>query len=261
MANLRIGYVNHVDSATVTVSPAVDALGPASYLQNDDRSFMLATSTASQDVKLTWGGDAVAISQLTAWRHNLLASDTVRPIYYPNADWTGSPLYDPGASAAYASGLFDDWDWAFTNRYHSRIAGVKSAIVRIAASASPLELMRLGLFDYVEAPFNPEYGAQPGRDTNSKKWRTEAGSTNAVRKQKWRTFRFDMHIETEADWQVWDAISDYCGITESFVACLYPGVGGKQERNATYWATFDKHPGQKLTGWNQYDYSVQLSEL
>lgn len=238
------------------------AAGPVTFLQSDARGDICqATSTASQDIKLTWGGTAYTISQLTLWRHNLVYSDTVRPIFYPNLDWTGTPLYDPGASAAYASTLFDDWGWGYTNRYFTPVAGVKSAIIRIAASAAAFECARLFLGPYTEAPIQPQEGAQDGQETNAKQSRSESGSLRTIAKADWRTASFEMMVQTEADRAIWREISRYCLLDKSFVACFYPGVGGTQERDHTWFGKFDgKAPGMKI-GVNKFDFGMRIAEL
>ena len=64
MANLRIGYLNYADLATITADPVATTTGPVTYLQSDARGdIFLASSTASQDIKITWGGTAYTISQ------------------------------------------------------------------------------------------------------------------------------------------------------------------------------------------------------
>lgn len=262
MANLRIGYLNYADLATLTADPVATTTGPVTYLQSDARGdIFLASSAASQDIKLTWGGTAYTVSQLTLWRHNLVYSDTVRLILYPNADWTGTPLYDPGASAAYASGLFDNWGWGFTNRYFTPVASVKSAIVRVAASTAAFQCARLYLGPYTEATYNPEYGFVLGIETNARQSRSEGGSLRSIVKADWRTAMFDMLARTEVDRAAWMELGRYCGISKSFVASLYPEVGGTEERDHTLFSKFEKHPGLKLSDWGRYDFSMKILEI
>lgn len=262
MANLRVSYLNYADLATLTADPVATAAGPVTYLQNDARGdIFLASSTASQDIKLTWGGAAYTISQLTLWRHNLVYSDTVRLILYPNADWTGTPLYDPGATAAYVSGLFTNWDWGFTNRYFTPTASVKSAIIRVAASVAAFECARLYLGPYTEATFNPNYGFVLGQETNSTQGRSEGGSLRSVTKASWRTAAFDMMARTESDRAAWFEIGRYCDVSKAFVASLFPEAAGTSERDHTIFGKFEKAPGAKLSGINRYDFSMKILEL
>lgn len=262
MSNLRIGYQNAFDLATLTVTPALAAAGPASYLQNDAREFALATSTASQEVKGTWGGTAYTISEFDMHRHNLLFGDTIQTILYPNLDWTGTPLYDSTALAAYASGLFTTWGWAFTNRYFGPFAGVKSFKIIIGATTTAWQAARIYLGDFIEAPYNPQYGLQRGLGSNSRQRRSEGGSLRSLARATWREVAFDMQVKLEADRAAWEELSRACDVVKSFVACFFPGVGGTTERDFTYFGKFDgKAPGTKLAGILRYDMSVKIAEL
>lgn len=261
MSNLRIGYLNYADLATLTATPALTAAGPATYLQSDARGDICeATTLASQDITGTWGGDEYTISQMTLWRHNLIPTDTIRLILYPNADWTGTPLYDSTALAAWSSGLFSTWGWCFANRYFASTAGVKSFKLTVAASTGSFQASRLFLGPYTEAPINPGEGFILTPETNSRQSRSEGGSLRSIVKADWRSAVFDMMVKTEADRAAWYEIGRYCNTNKSFVASLYPGVGGTSERDHTIFGKFEKAPGMKLFT-NKYDFSVKILEL
>lgn len=260
MANLRIGYLNYADLATITADPVATTTGPVTYLQSDARGdIFLASSAASQAIKGTWGGTSYTVSQLTLWRHNLVYSDTIRLELFSDAAWT-TPVYNPAASAAYVSGLFDNWGWAFSNRYFAATA-CKSFKITVAASAAAFQCSRLYLGPYTEAPINPEYGAVFGIETNARQSRSEGGSLRSIVKADWRTAMFDMLTRTEADRAAWMEISRYCGISKSFVASLYPEVGGTEERDHTLFSKFEKHPATKLSDWGRYDFSMKILEI
>jgi hypothetical protein len=260
MPNLRFGYINVADAMALTANPVAMATAPVTYLQSDARTYIFkATSTASQEIKGT-SATAYTISQMCLWRHNLLYNDTIRLYLYSDTAWTTN-VYDSTALAAYESGLFANWGWAFTNRYFTPVSGVKSFKIVVAASAAAMECARLFLGAYVEAPINAGYGYSPGRDTNSKQSRSEGASLNTDRKGDWRTAAFDMTVENEADYAIWDEIGRYCGTWGSIVSSLSPGAGGTLERNGTLFAKFEKHPGQKLADQNRYDFSMKLLEL
>lgn len=260
MANLRIGYLNYADLATLTADPVATTTGPVTYLQSDARGdIFLASSAASQAIKGTWGGTSYTVSQMTLWRHNLVYSDTIRLQLYSDAAWT-TQVYDSTALAAYVSALFDNWGWAFTNRYFAAQA-CKSFKITVAASAAALQCSRLFLGPYTEAPINPEYGAVFGIETNARQSRSEGGSLRSIVKADWRTAMFDMLVRTEADRAAWMEIARYCGISKSIVASLYPEVGGTEERDHTLFSKFEKHPATKLSDWGRYDFSMKLLEI
>lgn len=260
MSNLRLGYLNRADAATLSSTPTLATAGPVTYLQSDSRGLISqASSTASQAIFGTWGGTAYTVSQFALWRHNLAYSDTVRLQLYSDAGWT-TQVYDSTALAAYASGLFDNWDFAFTNRYFAE-QSCKSFKITIAASVAAFECARLYLGPYTEAAINPQYGFVPGRDSTSKQSRSDGGSLRSNVKAYWRTQQFDMLLRTEADRAAWSEISRYCGTWNSFVASLYPGDGGTVERDNTIFGKFEKHPSEKLTDYGRYDFSMKILEL
>lgn len=261
MSNLRIGYMNYADAATITASPVATSTGPVTYLTSDARGDIFqATSTASQDIKGTWGGTAYTISQFSLWRLNLAYSDTVRLQLYSDTAWT-TGVYDSTAPAAYASGLFDNWGWSFINRYFTPVSGVKSFKITVAASAAALQASRLYLGPYIEAAINPSYGFALTPETNSIQKRGESGSLRSIRKANWRTATFDMMLRTEADRAAWYEIGRYCDVTTSLVASFFPGDGGTSERDHTIFGKFDRPPGEKLSDTNRYDFSMKLLEI
>lgn len=261
MSNIRIGYINYADTATLTTSIAAATGAPVSYLQNDARSDIWQSSAiGAQNVDGNWGGTAYTISQLTLWRHNLGTTNTVWIRLYSDPA-QATLLYDNTALPAYSSGLFDAWGWAFSNQYFTPVAGVQSFRLRLGAGSLTPQASRLFLGGYVEAPINPAYGAIVGMENNSVQSRGEGGSLRSLTKADWRTMQMDMMVMAEADRAIWFEISRYCGISKSFVASLYPGVGGAQERDHTLYGKFDKPPAMKISGPTQFDFSMKILGL
>ena len=259
MANLRIGYLNYADLATITADPVATTTGPVTYLQSDARGdIFLASSTASQAIKGTWDGTSYTVSQMCLWRHNLVYSDTIRLQLYSDAAWT-TQVYDSTALAAYVSGLFDNWGWAFTNRYFAAQA-CKSFKITVAASAAALQCARLYLGPYTEAPVQAGDGLILTPETNARQSRSEGGSLRSIVKADWRSMAFDMMVGTEAYRAAWYEIGRYCNVNKALVASLYPEAAGTSERDHTIFGKFEKAPGMKIAT-NRYDFSMKLLEL
>lgn len=92
---------NVIDQGIVSASSEIASL-PASNLQIPSRARVWrCPSTGAVNIDVHWNGAAPEINFLTLWRHNLEPAATWRPIGYPNMDWTGTPLFDPGAAPAY----------------------------------------------------------------------------------------------------------------------------------------------------------------
>ena len=261
MSNLRIGYLNRFDLATLTVSPSLAVPSLATYLQNDSRGDLLvAAASGSQVINGTWGGTVYEISQFTPWRYNLAASDTIRLQLYSDAAWT-TQVYDSTALAAYTSGLFDGDGWVrFSNRYFGPFATVRSFKIT-TSSAAALQLSRVYLGPYTEVPINPAYGAILAPETLSRQLRSESGSLRTVVKPKFRSLTYDMMVRTEADRALHFEVSRYCDIDKALVASLFPGEGGALERDHTLFGKFEKPPAAKLSDWSQYDFSVKILEI
>lgn len=257
MSNLRIGYLNHADSATLTATPTAVS-GAVSYLANDSRGDVMLGTVTSQVIKGTWNGTSKTISQLTLWRTNLAYGDLVRLQLHENADWTGTTVYDSTSLAAYASGLFDDWGWSFVNRYFTPYS-CKSFTLGIAAAAAP-QLARIYLGPYTEAPIQIGEGATLTPETNSTQKRSEGGSLRTIVKADWRSLAFDMMVETEAYRAAWHEINRYTSISKAFVASVYPGDGGTVERDLTIYGKWQTPPGSRLAQ-NKYDFSMKILEL
>jgi hypothetical protein len=261
MSNLRIGYLNYADVGTLTATP-IEATGSSpAYVQNDARGdVFLASSTASQTMLLSWGGTAYTIANICLWRLNLAYNDTVRFVGYSDAIGSAA-IYDSGVLNAYTAGLFDAWGWAFINMYLSPAITIKSFGIVITSALNPLQYSRLYVGPYTEAPYNPNYGLILTLNSNSKQSRSEGGSLRAIAKGKWRELGFDMSVKTEADRAAWFEISRYCDIDKSFVASVFPGLGGTVERDHTIFGKFEKSPAMKLADVSRYDQSVRILEL
>jgi hypothetical protein len=260
MANLRLGYLNYADLATITATPTLSPLSPPGYLKTNARGDLaIATSNASQAIFLTWGGLTVSANEVAFWRANFAAADTIRVQHYSDAAWT-TQIHDSTALAAYSAGLFTAWGWSYYKYYHALLSNIKSTKITIAA-ASAFQASRLFVGLYGEVPINPVYGAVVAPDTNSINSRSFGGSLRNLRRADWRTMSFDMSVQTEADRAIWFEVSRYCSNVGVVLADLYPGVGGVQERDHTIMGCFEKPPAQKLAGGNKWDFSMKILEL
>lgn len=270
MANLRLGHKNYADLATLTSNPAVASGSVVSYLQNDNRGDLyLASVTSATEIKGTWNGTAYDdIQQFTLWRHNGFYSGatpaTVRVVLYPNADWTGTPLYDSTAVAMFSttfSPYFVNWGWAYTNLYFAAFAGCKSFKITVTvAVVSALQAMRVYLGPYVEAPVQIGEGAGLAPESNSTQMRSQSGSLRSLARAKFRTLTFDMLLQTEADRAAWFEIAMYVDVVKSFVACVDPGGASTLELHGTLFGKFERSPATKLAQ-GRYDLSMKILEI
>lgn len=269
MSNLRLGYINRADSATITANPVAAALSAVSYLQNDSRGdVFVAGTTGAQEIKLTWGGTAYSdITQLCLWRHNCFYSGatpaTVTVVFYSDAAWT-TTISTIAATAMFSttfSPYFIDWGWAFTNIYFAAPAAVKSVKITITvAVVVAAQISRLFLGPYTEAPIQIGEGAMVMPENNSVQGRSYSGSLRTLTKADWRVFTFEMMVKTEAHRAIWYEIARYVGNSKSFVACADPGGGTTLELHTTLYGKFERSPGTKLSQ-GRYDLSMKILEI
>lgn len=112
--NLLICARNAIDNAVITASPALDVAQPGKHLKLSSRSRVARTvGTAAQEYKFTWNGQGYYANFFSWYRHNLEPGATWRVIAYPNADWTGTPVYDSTTVAPYPAYLLGDYGAEF----------------------------------------------------------------------------------------------------------------------------------------------------
>lgn len=265
MSNLRIGYLNRADSATLTASPVVETTAPITYLQNDSRGYVMrSTGLTAQEIKGEWGGTAYAIGCCVLWRHNLITNDTWRIQLYSDVAWTTS-VYDSGAVDVYTDNIFDNWDFAFSQKFFTEIAGVKSFKITLTSASNPdgfMEAGRLFLGPYTEAAYNPAYGAQIGYETSSTQSRSDGGSLLVNTKAAWRNMTFDMWINTEATRAAWLEIGRYVTNVKTVFVSVFPESSDTTlERDYSVMGKFTVSPMHTLSSFNKYDFSIKLVEI
>lgn len=260
MTNLNIAYLNRADSATLTASPAAASTAPVTYLQNDSRTYkMQAAAVGAQDIKGEWGGTAYTVGCVRLDRTNLADGDTWRIQLYSDAAWT-TGVYDSGTIAPFTTDLFDDWSYSVAEKFFTAVAGVKSFKITVT-SAAVFQASRLFVGPYTTAQYNPVYGLQLGWSTNSTQTRRGSGTLGTSTRSQWRTMVFDMLARDDAQRNIWMEIARYCGNTKTVWVSVFPGLGTARERDHSMFGKFEQSPMIKISGFNNYDFSITLNEL
>lgn len=241
MPALRILARNLANTAVITASPAMVESGGISVenlgLDTERGRTARSTSAASQDLKLSWATNQSA-NMIAVARHNWTTSSTLREIIYPNADWTGTPLYDPGATAAFStSGLDTDIDvytehdflmLKNTVRYFTALTTMKSLIARILDTSNPdgfLQQNRLFIGKYFEFTYNPDHGdVELQLMDESAHSRADDGTQHVDRKYKARRLTLNLNFVPDADLPSLLALVRYLGKHGEAWVDLYPGV-------------------------------------
>lgn len=215
MANIRIITPNDGDSATLTVSPAVEATLPVTNLQEVSRArVMRSTSAAAQDVKGTWSA-AKVLSSCALMRHNLTSSATWRLRLYNDSAWV-TLVYDSGHVTAVppkalgdiewgvdalGASLFTDWAVAFSVMWFTPIVA-QSFIITLTDADNPddyLEASRLFIGRYLEPAVNPDYGLRLSWREDTTLERTDGGTLRSDGADPYRRMRFRLAWLTATD--------------------------------------------------------------
>lgn len=260
MSNLSICYLNIGDIADLTAIPSEVSSMPVAYIQNDSRgSIFGAVASGIQTIVGDWGGVDYTVGCVKLDRTNLVSGDTWRIQLYSDTTLT-TLIYDSGTIAVFATGLYSGLDYSSAELFFTSVTGVKSFKIT-TTSVTALRVCRLFIGPTTVATYNPQWGMMSGWETNSSKVRTDGGSFRSLFGSTWRTLSFDMLLTTESERSIWYEIGRYCSNTKSLWISVFPGVGGAQERDHSIIGKFEASPIIKWGSFNQFDFSVKLSEI
>lgn len=276
MSGLKLIAINQGDLATVTASPAVVATLPATNLQLQPRAaVMRTTSTADQDIKLTWPSTRILTSAVMS-RHNLSSASTWRLQLYSDAAWT-TLIYDSTAvSAVPAKALgdlswgvdplgassFTGWTYAFSSMYFAPV-GAQSAKITLSDAANPagyMEVARLFVGAHIEPRYTGSYGVKLGWKENTTQTRTDGGSLRSDPAQPYRTLSFNLDwIMPEDRAVLLDAVR-CAGKRQDIWITFFPGTGGALERDYSMTAKIVNAPDMGHPSYATYTQQFDLEE-
>lgn len=260
MSNLTICYLNHGDSAVLSASPVALSNLPVAYLQNDSRGYMFGAATSGvQDIRGDWNNTAYTVGCIKLDRTNLADGDTWRVQLYSDVAWTTN-IYDSGVISVFTTGLYSGFDYSSAELFFTAVSSVKSFKITIT-SAAAVRISRLFIGPTIVAGYNPQWGLSSGWSTNSTVTRTDGGSLRSNIGSQWRSLSFDMLLTTEADRSIWYEIARYCSTTKALWVSVFPGVGGVQERDHSFIGKLETNPMTRWGSFNQFDFSIKLSEI
>jgi hypothetical protein len=256
----RIIPVNYFDQATLNPLPNTPLPSmPFSNLQSNasDRVWRSDVATSNQQVNIygQWGnGDSRSISSFIVWPGPAGAIGTkVRLVLY--SDFGNTVVYDsatqdffPVGGQTWGTFAWGAQPWSVdpTDRtarlapyilYFPKVTACYFAIAITSTAAmdqSFFEASRVWLGDYVDAPYNANYGAQPGWKSGTQLSRTPGGSLRRLARAKWRELRFDVNLDTEVARSTWSDVVSVCDPSKDVVVSLFPGDANKKlERDFT----------------------------
>ncbi len=269
MPNARILATNIADSAGISASPALVTTLPETNLQTLPRKRTArSTSTASQDIKLSWSS-AQRVNMVALRYHNLTAAAQMRVRTYTDAAWT-TGLVDNAAANCFGYSGFSNYD-VLTDadfrllknsaRYFTLATNVQSMIITITDAANPdgyFDISRLFVGEYFEFAYQLMFGGAPiSTQDFSIQARADSGTLITEKREKARKFDLSQSLLNPQDWPEILSIARRCGLDKDLWLSIFPGDGTYLE--AWYQAAvkfeampaFDRHfPGlaqMKLT--------------
>lgn len=241
MANPRILKRNLADpfnGGTITASPALVTTLPETNLQNKDRNKTArSTSTASQDIKLSWA-TAQTLNMVALCFHNFTTAAQIRVRTYSDAAFT-TLITDNAAANCFAySGLSaavvnTDYDFRIyknSARFITAETTCKSMIITITDAANPdgyFDIARLYVGQYFEFAYMLGQGDLVLTEAEmSGMVANFSGGPTTDKAAKYRVGRLQHKWMTmAADYPEVRHIANHFGLTNDFFYTSYPGDG------------------------------------
>lgn len=257
-ANLRYCARNMADEATIAATSAEVTL-PASNLKLTTRARVWrSTSAAAQNIDLHWNGNVGRFNFVRLERHNLENDATWRILAYPNADWTGTPVYDSGTLDAYDAATLGELDWGFEplgssifdsflgqkfSQHYCGAGGVPGAVLttynplsmRITVtdtgnSAGYVQASRLYIGRALELTYNPDSCTFAWME-DTKQARSSGGTLRSDGLNTFRQISVGLGIITEAQRaELADAVR-FAGMRKDWMLDVYPDASGERARD------------------------------
>ena len=274
---MRILYQNHVDAATLGASPAMSTTLPETNLQDPTRARVARTTSTADQVITGDFTESIVVSAMILWRHNLSGGATVRLQLYSAVSQGGTEVYDSTALDAYevvslgdldfgvtplADSVYDEWDQYHTEIYFSP-ATARSFRLTLSDTLNGdgyLEASRLMIGAYFEPSCGPSYGASLAWREDTTQQRTAGGTLRSDSKDPYRALALDLAMIDENDRPHILEARRYCGLRRDLWVTLFPGEGGKKERDHAFIGKFTQTDGLVTPFYAHYSNRMQIEE-
>jgi hypothetical protein len=246
MSNLRIVPQNFIadDDSVIEASPAMEVMLPETNIQLIERSAVArSTSLADQVIRGHHKSNARTADSFFMFNQKGYGG-SFRLQLWQFPDWSTS-VYDSGTLPIGAAlvtpesmnynplGIPSDDLLAMEAPVSLFFPAVGYAAWTLTLTGCKHLYWELGtvfLGKYLEAPYNPDEGMQFGWQSNTEHERSRGGSLGTIPGERWAELTADMFLASEADRAAWrDVLAriDY----RPFAMSVFPGVGGRQERD------------------------------
>lgn len=256
--------------ATLSCATA-NALYPAANLITQQRDETLRTTGVSaQVIRATYAANQ-SVSAVALCRHNLTAAATWRVQLYSDAAWT-TQVADSGTVTAFIStdpGPFDTVTDATFKVLKNSVAWFSATTVRSVQvtltdagnAAGYLEASRLFIGAYVELGQNPDWGHSISWDDPTTQSRTLGRSLLSQNNgERTRSFDFPFSLLDPTPRNYLADLMRVYGMERDFFMSMWPGEGGRIEREHQAWCKITAAQGLTRPLVNFYGTSLTLGD-
>lgn len=279
---LRILPENHFDVATVTVTPVAVAAAPVTNLQSNIRDrYWRSPNLNPQVIEGNWGGNGRVISAMAirGGSRGLMGMRGRLEIFGDLAKTTtvhdsgvvdfftfGGPGYGLFAYGGGPYGLDSTDKTAHLALFALYFAGVVGFAFRLtlynggAIDTSYMELSRIWLADYVDAPFNPQFGAAPQWRPASQVRRTVGGTLRRLARPRTREMRFTIELDSEVARYTWSDLMYLADPSVEIVLSVFAGEGSRRERDFTVMGSLETLNAMAFQGHDYHELPLAILE-
>jgi hypothetical protein len=261
---LSILHTNRADSATLSVSPAENALFPIARTKTLDRNETLRTTGVSaQQLRAVWPAN-VSVNAVVLAHHNLTAAATWRVRLYSDAAFT-TAIYDSTTVTAYDSagiGALDGITDASFREYKNSVlwlpstqTTVRSMTIDLTDAANPdayLSAARLMAGLYRELDWNFDWGHPLNLVSPTTTTRAVGGARlSQYNGPVTRTIEVPLNGLAEADAAFLFDLIRVDELSGDMFVSLFPNAGGHLARRYSMWAAIKSWQGlaQPILGY------------
>jgi len=258
-ANVRLAPRNFWDLMTLSGSIAPATGFEYTNTQNTDRSsFWRSPDATGQSLKGSMASGSITINWAALFMHHCHGG-SAQFRAWSNNDWTGTLLVDTGTNAVYTP-VSTGYDFGFADVadsdthdplgtespysvFFAQAAGVKSVQWDFSSKSTTYgyafwQVGRPFVGNYWEPTVNPDYGLSYGLGQNDESVRTRGGSKQGSRGGRWATVDMNFNSISEDEMPTALDIMKIAQTTQDMAISLFPGIGGRQERDGTINGTF-----------------------
>jgi hypothetical protein len=244
LGNIKIGYNNLIDAATLTASPAMATELPISNIQNINRGKVIRCG-GTQTITATFSSPQT-IGMVALW--------------CPTGVW-GNNSFTVILRNAANTQLGGTINSVKTSAFFTPVASVSKVEITITASGTFKDISRIFIGNYFEPVNNIEFGfSMKYRDLSTNE-RTEDGSLHITKKAKFRTLSFSLADIGNSDRVKLSSLVADAGTQNDVFVSIFSEGTGDDRRDFEMLGIFEDGAELSLTSANRWSNKLVVNEL